>query len=102
MVSSRTNSVNIINKSNQIIKIQINHFHQKLFLPTLFYSVLEANIGMGKIALFAISKILFEFCMLNLKILGFIFLSKIFHSRMRKIRFEGVFISTSDLALACF
>jgi hypothetical protein len=37
------------------IKVQIKHFHQKLFLPTLFYSVLEANIGMCKIGTFPIS-----------------------------------------------
>jgi hypothetical protein len=40
--------------------------------------------------------------MLNLKIVGYIFLAIIIHNHMRKIPAKGIFISTSRLALARF
>jgi hypothetical protein len=57
------------------IKVQIKHFHQTLFLPTLLSSGLEAKIGMSKIGSFSNFKDFVSFLMLNLKTVGFIFLA---------------------------
>jgi hypothetical protein len=49
-----------------------------------------------------ISMILYEFFMLNLKIVGYLFLALIIYNYMRKIPAIGIFFSTCRLALACF